>query len=181
MRYKIIVLVILLISLSIIISGCTEKGTTASSEKIPTTSEDNKQKDLLSSIVTGNVMTVNKNWDADAENDGIVIFPDLKDSSGETVKFENVKIPVQIEIYTTKTEDYKDVKDRLVYSGNAYIDSWKDGNMFFNGGIKVPYEEIKTIESDKEFGIIYVKMTLPDGRIIEAKSDFGDRIKPEKN
>lgn len=149
---------------------------------IPTINKEDIQKRLLLNVTTGSVSTANKNWDADAEDDGIVIFPDLKDNSGNSVQYKNVKMPVKIYIYTAKTDPktFGDIKDRLVYSGNVYINSWEDGNQFTNGGIRILYEDINVTESDREFGIVRTETTLPDGRIIEAESDLFNRIKQKQ-
>lgn len=89
-------------------------------------------------------------------------------------------LPVEVEIYTTTlTPDFKIVKDRLVYTGTATIDSWRDGNFLFGGGIKIPFEDINTVESDEDFGMVYATTTLPDGRKVELKQEFGVSIKPE--
>lgn len=71
------------------------------------------------------------------------------------------------------------MRDRLVYSGKSTIDSWKDGNFMFDGGIKVPFEEIKALSSDREYGELVVKIHTPDGKTYEAKESIGVRIKPE--
>lgn len=81
--------------------------------------------------------------------------------------------------YILKYKDGKPIKGRLIYMGSAALTSWKDGNPFLSGGIRIPFEDIETIETDPEWGIIYVKVHLPDDRVIEAKQDFGVRIKPE--
>ena len=141
--------------------------------------EEEKQRELLATAVSGSVWVSPKNWDSDAEDDGIIIYPDLKDNSGETVKFENIELPVKIKIYTTKyTEDFKEVKDRLVYSGTGTINSWEDGNFFFAGGIKVSFEDISSLQSEDDYGWVYATITLPDGRTIEAVDKFA-RIKQE--
>jgi len=63
-------------------------------------------------------MSLGKNWDEDAEEDGIIVYPELKDSREETVEFEGIELKVDIEIWTLKwdTETFKQVTDRLVYS-----------------------------------------------------------------
>ena len=142
--------------------------------------KESEQIDLLSAVVSGSVATMTDNWDADADDDGIIVHPKLNDESGEVVMFEGVELPVKIEIYTAEYDSkYKRVKGRLVYSGTGTIDSWKDGNIFFNGGIKVSFDDIDTTPSDDDYGIIYTTTTLPDGRTIEAKETFGCRIKTE--
>ena len=162
-------------------AGCTEETseTATPAGQVEEVIGDSKQTNVLATAVTGSVMTVSKNWDADADNDGIIVYPDLKDSSGETVKFEGINLPVKIEIYTTKlTKDYEEVKDSLVYSGTGTIDSWKDGNFFFEGGIKIPFENIKAAGSDSDYGWVYAAVSLPDGRTIEAVEKYA-RIKQE--
>lgn len=130
-------------------------------------------KDLIERITHGSVMTVARNWDADAENDGIEVFLDLKDEKGDTVPFEDIEMPVRIRVYTVKQgPDWKDVKDRLVYEATGSTNSWKDGNPFFGEGIKVPYDKIELGKYDKDHGVIYAAATLPNGRVIEAKEDF---------
>lgn len=181
-------LIVVLVIGIIFISGCVEEeGEEAAPTKpsegaeVPETiTEEEAQTELLATATHGSVMTMTKNWDADAEDDGIIVYPDLKDATGETVKFEGIELPIEIKIYTLKMdENWNEVKDRLVYSGSSTIDSWKDGNFMFEGGIKIPFEDIKAIESDEDYGAIYVTVTLPDGRTIESKEDFGVRIKPE--
>lgn len=163
------------------LAGCTEETSETATPvgHVEQVTGDSQQTNVLATTVTGSVMTLPKNWDADADNDGFIVYPSLEDISGETVKFEGIKLPVKIEVYTTKlTKDYKEVKDRLVYSGTGTIDSWKDGNFIFEGGIKVPFENIKTVGSDSDYGWVYAAVSLPDGRTIEAVEKYA-RIKPE--
>jgi len=126
----------------------------------------------FSSVTHGSVMTVSKNWDATAQNDGIIVYPDLRDASDKTVQWSNAELPVEILIYTKKLDsNYQQVKDQLVYSGTGIISSWKDGNMFMNGGLKVPYVDIHA-PADQNFGITLVKIKLPNGRVIETEEPF---------
>ena len=76
-------------------------------------------------------------------------------------------------------DNFKEVKDRMVYSGSGSIDSWKDGNFMFDGGIKVSFDDIKAVESDSDYGALFVKIHTPDGQVFEAKDIMGTRIKPE--
>ena len=165
--------------------GCVEESRDTATPSVQTEnfkeqSKESKQIDLLSAVVSGSVATMTDNWDADADDDGIIVHPKLNDESDEVVMFEGVELPVKIEIYTAEYDsEYNRVKGKLVYSGTGTIDSWKDGNIFFNGGIKVSFDDIGTTPSDDGYGIIYTTTTLPDGRAIEAKETFGCRIKPE--
>ena len=175
---------VVLVILAVIATGCLDKGTIRTAkpkghaENITSVTSESKQLEILATVVSGSVNTLSKNWDADAEDDGIFVYQSLKDSSDRNVIFEGVKLPVEIRIYTTKFDDkFKQVKDRLVYEGSATIESWKDGSILFKGGIKIPFEDIKTVNSDRDYGLIYTTVTLPDGRKIEAKKEY-TRIKP---
>ena len=68
--------------------------------------------------------------------------------------------------------------DRLVYSKSTHIDDWRDGLPVYFGGVKIPFEDMDVSASDGELGIVRVKMTLPNGRNLEAE-DGSVRIKPE--
>jgi hypothetical protein len=176
-----LVLTVLLIGV-VFVSGCTaERGSIATpSEKsaIQTITEEQKQMEILANATHAAVDYMPKNWDADPEDDGILIYPELRDANDETVKFEGVELQVDITIWTTKYDyNLNEVKDRIVYSGTGTIDSWKDGNFLFDGGIKIPFTDIKVLPSDNEFGWVFVKIHTPDGKVYEAKGDV--RIKPE--
>lgn len=127
------------------------------------------ESDLLSTVAYGSVMTLCENWDADADDDGIVVYPSFHDANGEIVKFEGIELPVEIRIYD---EDEK----VLFYTGTGSIDSWEDGVLINQGyGIKVPFEDI---DASTEYGVVYVTISLPDKRTFEAKEVFA-RISPK--
>ncbi|WP_457549048.1 hypothetical protein [Archaeoglobus sp.] len=175
-------LLVTLVILAIALAGCAKKEAPKYAKPFKTIQEttvSEQQLELLKKVTHASIMVFTKNWDEDAEDDGLAVYIDLKDEKDETVKFKGVSLPVEIDIYTQEFKDFKPVKGRLVYKGTATITSWKDGNFLLSGGIRIPFEDIKTTEADPEWGIIYVKVHLPDGRIIEAKQDFGVRIKPE--
>lgn len=184
MKLNYLPLIAILLVTVVFVSGCTSESgspaTPSQKETIPDVTEEQKQSEILATATHAYVDAMTKNWDADAEDDGIIIYPELKDSADEVVKFENVELDVDIEIWTTKLDDnFKKVKDRKVYSGTGKIDSWRDGNFMFDGGIKVSFEDIKTVTSDSDYGLLLVKIHTPDGKVYEAKQDFGVRIKPE--
>lgn len=109
-----------------------------------------------------------KNWDADAEYDGLVVYPKLKNVKDEIVTWRDATLTVDIEIWTTKMDDkWNDQKDQLVYQGTGTIDNWKDGSFLDGGGIQVPFEQIK-VPSDKTMGWTYAKIHTPDGKTYEG-------------
>lgn len=185
MKIKPILLILFVINL-IFISGCTYGGGgNASIAQTEADIQDSTQKipqeqlDILATATHADVDTISKNWDADAENDGIIIYPELKNNNDEIVNFEDVSLVVDIEIWTTKYDDnFNEVKDRQIYKGTGTITSWKDGNPFFQFGIKVPFEDVKTIASDREYGLVLVKIHTIDGKVYEAKNNY-IRIRPE--
>ncbi len=182
LRFGYYMFILTTIVICTVLAGCTEREApkyARPSKTIQETKVSEQQLELLKKITHASVMVFTKNWDEDAEDDGLAVYINLKDANDESVKFKGVNLPVEIEIYTQEFKDFKPVQGRLVYKGTATITSWKDGNFLLSGGIRIPFEDIKTTETDPEWGIIYVKIHLPDGRIIEAKEDFGVRIKPK--
>jgi hypothetical protein len=138
----------------------------------PTISQSKQSLSDFSSITHGSLFVVGKNWNADAQNDGVVVYPDLKNDADKTVEWSNAELPVEIQIWTTKIDSkFKEVKDQMIYKGTGNILSWRDGNMFLNGGIRIPFAEIATPQ-DKSYGTTLVKVSLPDGRVIESEFPF---------
>lgn len=160
-----------------------ESGTVSTTEATPGTqgtTPDQSQLELFKIVNHASVSTSPKNWDADAEDDGIIVYPELKDINNDVVKFSGIELKVDIELWTTELDsNWKEVKGRKVYSGTGTIDSWKDGNPFMDGGIKVSFDDINTVESDKQFGAILIKIHTPDGKVYEVDNDLVTRIKPE--
>ena len=155
----------------VMFAGCVEEGETAK----PT-----DQTELLATAVRSSVYASTESWDADAEDDGIVIYPSLWNKTDNTVRFRDIELPVEIKIYTVKSDDdYNEIKDRLVYDDVVILNTWEEGFISTGYGIKkIPYEDINTIESDDDYGWVYTTITLPDGRKMEAVDKFA-RIKPE--
>ncbi|MBI2548458.1 hypothetical protein HYW21_03845 [Candidatus Woesearchaeota archaeon] len=173
---------ILIIGLFVLVGCSGENGSTASpneNSQPEEKSNEHIQKEVLATAVKAYVDASSKNWDEDLQDDGIIVYPELKDASDNVVKFEGIELKVDIEIWTKKlNEDFKEVKDRNIYNGSGIIDTWKDGNFMFDGGIKIPFDDIKVIESDRDYGELYVKIHANE-KVYEAKSLMGVRIKPE--
>lgn len=126
----------------------------------------------FSQVTHASVNTIRANWDADADDDGITVHPNLLDQYDETVKYSDASIPIDIQIWTTKFDNnFKEQKDKLVYKGSGTITTWKDGNMFMKGGIKVPFNSMR-VPSDEKYGWTYVTIHTPDGKTYEAVDKF---------
>jgi len=126
----------------------------------------------FASAVSASVMTMKKNWDSDADDDGIVVFPDIKDAAGETVKCSGATLPVSVEVWTTKMDsNFKEQKDQLVFQGSGTIDSWEDGNFLLGQGIRIPFDQMN-VPAGETFGWTYAKIQTPDGKTYEGVEKF---------
>lgn len=135
------------------------------STNVPISSVNSNQ---FNSVTHSDVSTILKNWDEDAEDDGISIHPSLFDSNDNEIYWSGETLPVDLEIWTTKYDsNFKSQKDKLVYSGSGTISSWRDGNMFMNGCIRVPFSSMN-VPPGETVGSTYAKVHLPDGRTIES-------------
>ena len=78
------VTVLLALSLLVALVGCDGGGsqTAKPSSQTPDRDHNTEQIQLLATVTHGTVMSMPSNWDADAEDDGIIVYPDLKDQRG---------------------------------------------------------------------------------------------------
>ena len=116
-----------------------------------------------------------QNWDADPADDGISIYPKLTDSKGETIKYENKKLDVDIEIWT---KEGAGKNGRKLAGLTGTTTSWEDGSFTFNKGIRVPFALMKTTETDGKFGVLDIKIHA-NGQVYEATKKMGVVIEPE--
>jgi len=125
------------------------------------------------------VQAIPKDWDGDGTENGLVVYPALKDANDEIISFQDIELDVEVEIWTTRFDEitFQETKDRVVYSKTSKISSWKDGDPRLDGGIKIPYAEITTEATDSGYGGVAVKIHLPDGTVQEASQDVGIQIR----
>ena len=112
------------------------------------------------------------NWDADAEDDGIIYYVEPKSSDDTTVPLEGV---VETKVYEmVKTGEWGEYeKGELIYinsfdlNGNdrlQYFDTW-DGY-----GVKLSWENINPyMASSSDYGILNVKFTDLESNLFEAE------------
>lgn len=144
-------------------NGVSSTGTAGTSAPVATSTTVSNT-GQFASATTLYVWTYGKNWDADAENDGLEVQAFLKDAKDEIVTWRGVTVPVEVEIWTKKMdENYKTQKDKLVYKGSGTLDDW-------DGAIRVPYDQM-TVPSGELFGLTYVTMHTPDGKTYEGVWD----------
>lgn len=144
---------------------------------------------VFATVTHAYVDAIPDTWDSESNLDGIIVYPKLKDASEESVQYEGIDIPVDIEVWTTKfDENTVEVKDRMVYSTTFTIDSWEYGHVIddimttdeditIERGIKIPFESITTLETDSPYGGVFIKMHMPDGTVYEASQPVGVQIR----
>ncbi len=120
-----------------------------------------------------NVLSVAKNWDADADTDGIAIYPALVNEDNVMISWQGEVLPVDIEIYTTRMDEnqgYKFVKDKVVYTGRGYLTHWEQAQMLYGKGkgIPVAFEEM-SVPNGVRYGETLATVHLPDGRTFAGK------------
>ena len=113
-----------------------------------------------------------ENWNADAANDGLRIWVELQDSNGTMIEYTGMSMPVQIELYSTESVTYPLEKSRLIYSGSGILTDWNH-DCFCTGAIGVkdiPWQDISSPlpNEDQDNGILYVTVTLPNGKDYSA-------------
>ena len=129
--------------------------------------------DWVNNVTRAWVVAHSHNWDADAEDDGIRVWVKLQDKNEDEVRYENIEMPVVIEVYTTESRTLPRKPERLIYSGSSVMRSWDD-DAFVTGanGIKdISWEEMSALSTDQAYGIIYVTITLPNGKECAARDD----------
>ncbi|MBA7568900.1 hypothetical protein ES708_10637 [subsurface metagenome] len=114
-------------------------------------------------------------WDADAQYDGIRVWVELLDKNEQMVKYENVEMPVTIEIHSTESKTLPPQPSRLIYSATAVLHNWYD-DAFVTGAIGVrdiAWEQISPPlpSEQQEYGLMYVTVTLPNGKDYSARYD----------
>ena len=121
-------------------------------------------------------------WDADAEDEGIRVWVELLDKNEEMLEYQNVEIPIKIEIFSTESKTFPWKPSRLIYSISTALHDWHD-DAFVTGAIGVKdieWEEISLplAHEQQEYGLIYVTVTLPNGRHYNARYDEARITKP---
>ena len=129
----------------------------------------------VSKITNAWVVAHGHDWDADAEDDGIRVWVNLLDKNEEMIEYNNVELPIKIEIYATESRTLPKEPSRLIYSTTAVSHNWHDDG-FVSGAIGVKdiaWEEISPAlpSEQQEYGIIYITVTLPNGKEYSARYD----------
>ena len=119
----------------------------------------------LSAVTHLKIFTISKNWDEDAQKDGLDIEISLRDKDDNTVDFKEKSFSGKIYINTYKREGTEEVEGERVYNKDLTISK----------RIKIPFEEISA--AAEKYGVLYAEVTLPDGRTVKAKEEY-IKIKP---
>jgi len=159
------ILMFFVVALSLLLAGCSQQTV----GKPPT----EEATDWVDGVVRAWVVAHSHNWDSDAEDDGIRVWVELQDKNEDEISYKNIEMPIFIEVYTTESKTLPRKPERLVYSGSSVTRSW-DNDAFISGanGIKdISWEEMSALPTDQTYGIIYVTITLPNGKEFKALYD----------
>lgn len=106
--------VILLLILIVAASGCAEQ-----------TAEDALYTGHVAEIQSIEVYATSRNWDADAEEDGVVIHISFYDKNHEPVWFKDQKYLLTVKIFTIMyDQNFNPRKGRLVYNILSHYQVW---------------------------------------------------------
>lgn len=167
MRFRFLALLVAL-ALVLIAAGCVDNQSVPITTAAPTAAPTAPPTSHAVTSVTSNtaqfasattleVFALGKNWDADVEDDGLLVHPWLKDATGADVIWRGATVPVDIEMWTMKFADTGYQKDQLVYKGDGWtIHSWNDE-------IRVPYDQMKSVPFER-WGYVYATLHTPDGK-----------------
>lgn len=126
----------------------------------------------VSEIVSITASSVIRNWDADAENDGIAVDITFWDDQHDVVSFEGVQCKVIVRIFTLRAALTPE-KDRLVYEGTFMINGSNDVDAVFHRGIQIPFEDINVDKrKDPQFGIMEITVEIPNVGRFSASDEF---------
>jgi len=158
-----------LLILGVIIAGCSSPAGTGQNDT-------SRQKPGIagpadfSQVSYVDVFVIGKDWDSVPGNDGIVIYPDLKDANQQSVLWEGTPLAADIEIWSTVPGgDFKETFGEQVYNGTANITSWKDGKILMGGGIKVPFSSMN-VTGKLATGMTFVTIHTTDGKVYTGYS-----------
>jgi hypothetical protein len=149
----------------ILIAGCASPvGTGQGAAPAPSPGPSAAGPADFSHIAGIDVVVIGKDWDSVPGNDGILIYPDLKDVNQQSILWEGTPLPTDVEIWSAKSGgDQKETKDQLIYRGSDNITSWRDGKILMGGGIRIPFTVMKVPEG-KTTGMTYVTVHTPEGK-----------------
>jgi hypothetical protein len=91
-------------------------------------------------------------------------------------------MPVKIELYATASKTYPLKPSQLLYSASSVANDWSC-DAFVTGAIGVkdiPWQEISqpSPSDNQKYGIIFVTITLPNGKAFSARYDEAKIAKP---
>jgi hypothetical protein len=157
------------ILLSILAIGILQLSACASPTTAPTSDK------WMEEVTSAWVVSHSNNWDADAEDDGIRVWVELLDKQEDMIEYQNVEMPVKIEVYSTESKTFPWKPSRLIYSGTTVLHNWHD-DAFVTGntGVKdIAWEEISPPlpSEQQEYGLLYVTVTLPNSKDYSARED----------
>jgi len=151
-----------------IFSGCTTTSgpTQPISNQASSTPGSSTQTNVDFSMVTHvNVSTI-------AGHDGITVHLNLLDQKNQTVIWSGVKLPVDIDIWSTRFDSNRQqIKDSLVFRKIGASSEWREGNAFMGGEIQIPSSEMR-VPTGATNGWTYVTVHIPDGKTFSVTDEY---------
>jgi hypothetical protein len=159
-------------------TGAATTSTTAARQ----TSNDTKDAVWQDNVTHAWVVAHPQNWNADAEDDGIRVWIELLDKNEKIVEYDNITMPVKLQLYADESKTNPAKPGSLLYSGTSVAQNWKhDAFVTFAVGVKdISWQEMsKPLPAEQqEYGIIYVTITLPNGKDYSARWSEARITKP---
>lgn len=176
MKYQRVISIMCLLLVSALVLGCVQTDKQNGQQNVENTSEKAVEKTkpvvitngskLASTVKFFRIYPKAENWDTSTpQNDGIAVYPLLLDSNKKLIKFQNIKISAKMYLYAYNVDAAgKRVRDKVIYNGTARFSKWQ------LNPVKIPYKDINAQAAgwNKEDAMLYMVITLPDGRKIAA-------------
>jgi len=134
-----------------------------------------------SAITYAKLHTMAENWDADADDDGILLDIFFFDRYDKNVLQDSysLNLPIDIEVWTLKPTN---INDQKIFSKSTILIKVSDYNwgkldtrIVGNEKLRLGFEELKTsipsTYASRNLGVL-IKVHLPDGRTIEVSDRF---------
>lgn len=158
----------------ILLSGCTDSRKTYSGDSgsAQTTTQDDAQAETAPENevqAVSIVLALAKNWDADAEADGVEITFKTEDKDGSLVKAEGV---INAKLYSTVTdyETFSKIKSNLIKEW-AGVEIKEDSYGWMGADVRLEYGGVELPEDRYATGWLELTFITKDGKEFNTQDD----------
>ncbi len=160
---------LILIIIVLLISGCTGTPTYSNNQQTIDTQENGGQNPKETTVTTLNIwLASGKNWDTDADVDGIQVTLRPEDKNGKIVQTDAI---INAKLWYSKfDDDFNRIKGKFIQEwSNITLSKDKFGLM--GTEIRLEYKpDFKPKSMDT--GWLEITMTTPDGKEFNARDDY---------